>query len=67
MEEQISLREKVVSLLTVTPANSAELAKNLGTSESSVLVALESLRAERLVEHMAGEWSLTDKYQARPR
>jgi predicted transcriptional regulator len=67
MEEQTSLREKVVSLLTMTPANSAELAKDLGTSEASVLVALESLCAERLVEHMAGEWSLTDEYQAKPR
>ena len=56
--EQNQLREKLVSLLATGPANSAQLAKNLGTSEDSVLQTLERLRAERLVQCMAGEWSL---------
>jgi predicted ArsR family transcriptional regulator len=56
--EQNQLREKLVSPLATGPAKSAQLAKSLATSEHSVLQILERLRAERLAQHMAGEWSL---------
>ena len=58
MEEQSQLREQLISLLASSSANSAQLAKSLGTSEDSVLSVLQSLRAERLVQCMGGEWSL---------
>ena len=58
MEEQSQLREKLISALAGGPANSAQLAKSLGTSEDSVISVLQKLRAERLVQYMAGEWSL---------
>ena len=59
LREEMQLREKVVSLLATGPANSAQLAKSLATFEDSVLQILEHLRAERLVQCMAGEWSLS--------
>jgi len=60
MEEQL-LREQLVSALANGPANSAQLAQSLGTSEDSVLSVLQNLRAERLAECMGGEWSLISK------
>jgi DNA-binding IscR family transcriptional regulator len=60
LEEKTQLREKLVSLLANGAANSAQLAKSLGASEDSVLSVLGNLRAERLVQCIAGEWSLID-------
>ena len=58
------LQNKVIQRLLSGSATAPEIAEALATSEAVVLPVLDQLRSDDVVEFMAGEWSLSDKFRS---
>jgi predicted transcriptional regulator len=54
----------IIQRLLAGPATALELREALSTSEETILAALDKLRSAKMVQFMAGEWSVTESYKA---
>ncbi len=58
------LQNKVIQRLLSGSATAPEIAEALATTEAVVLPVLDQLRSDDVVEFMAGDWSLSDKFRS---
>lgn len=57
------LQNRVIQTLLSGSATAPEIAEALATTEALVLPVLDRLRADDVVEFMAGDWSLSEKFR----
>ena len=58
------LQNRVIQRLLSGSATVPEIAEALATSETVVLPVLDRLRSDHVVEFMAGDWSLSEKFRS---
>jgi len=64
MDGRHDLQNKVIQRLLSGSATVPEIAEALGTSEAVLLPVLDRLRSDDVVEFMAGDWSLSEKFRS---
>ncbi len=62
--DRYDLQNKVIQRLLSGSATVPEIAEALATTEAVVLPVLDQLRSDDVVEFMAGNWSLSDKFRS---
>lgn len=58
MDHTENLKARIISLLEDRSLTSSELSKALSSAEATIVSALDSLRKDRKIDFMAGDWSL---------
>ena len=63
MDQSKNLKARIISLLEDKSLTSTELSRALSSPEETVISALDSLRKDRRIDFMAGDWSIRPAFE----